>query len=88
VGGAVERNRVKRLIREAFVTERERLPEGTDVVVVARKDAWALAEREGLAGMQRALGDLISRAGRSSDAGESESKAQAEAEKPPGGPDG
>jgi ribonuclease P protein component len=62
VGGAVERNRVKRLLREAFAVESSRLPAGTDAVVVARTDARGLAEREGLAGIRRALGDLISRA--------------------------
>ena len=61
VGGAVERNLVKRLLREAFAEESPRLPEGTDAVVVARRDARALAEREGLAGIRRSLGDLISR---------------------------
>ena len=62
VGGAVERNRVKRLLREAFAAEGERLPPGTDAVVVARHEANALAEREGLAGMRRALGELLDRA--------------------------
>jgi ribonuclease P protein component len=61
VGGAVERNRVKRLLREAFAVEGDRLPAGTDAVVVARSDARALAEREGLAGVRRALAELISR---------------------------
>jgi RNase P protein component len=61
VGGAVERNRVKRLLREAFAVEGSRLPAGTDAVVVARREAKALAEREGLAGLRRALGDLIDR---------------------------
>src|SRR6187551_1235072 len=35
VGGAVERNRVKRLLREAFEAEVEQLPMGRDVVLVA-----------------------------------------------------
>jgi ribonuclease P protein component len=61
VGGAVDRNLVKRLLREAFALESERLPEGTDAVVVARHDAKALAEREGLSGMRRALAELIDR---------------------------
>jgi ribonuclease P protein component len=61
VGGAVERNRVKRLLREAFALESSRLPPGTDAVVVARADAKALAEREGLAGVQARLRELIER---------------------------
>ena len=61
VGGAVERNRVKRLLREAFARESSRLPRGTDAVVVARADAKALAEREGLPGVQARLGELIER---------------------------
>jgi ribonuclease P protein component len=59
VGGAVERNRVKRLLREAFAREGERLPVGTDAVVIARQGAKVLAERDGLAGIQRALGELV-----------------------------
>jgi ribonuclease P protein component len=62
VGGAVERNQVKRLLREAFAAESARLPVGTDAVVVARRDAKGLAEREGVRGMRRALGELIGRA--------------------------
>ena len=59
VGGAVQRNRVKRLLREAFAVEGSRLPDGTDAVVVARPDARPLAEREGLAGVRRVLSELI-----------------------------
>ncbi len=61
VGGAVERNRVKRLLREAFATEGQRLPPDTDAVVVARPEARDLAEREGLDGVRAALGELIGR---------------------------
>lgn len=62
VGGAVERNHVKRLLREAFAQESAGLPDGHDVVVVARPEARAVAEREGLAGIQVALAELITRA--------------------------
>jgi ribonuclease P protein component len=61
VGGAVQRNRVKRLLREAFEFEGQRLPAGTDAVVVARHEANALAEREGLDGMRRVLSELVDR---------------------------
>jgi ribonuclease P protein component len=62
VGGAVERSRVKRLLREAFATEAQRLPAGADVVVVARPEVRELAEREGLEGVRGALEELVSKA--------------------------
>ena len=59
VGGAVDRSRVKRLLREAFWEEARRLPTASDYVVVARPDALGLAEREGMPGVRGALADLI-----------------------------
>jgi ribonuclease P protein component len=58
LGGAVVRNRVKRLLREAFRATSE-LAGGRDYVAVARPDAAELAEREGFSGIQRALHDVL-----------------------------
>jgi ribonuclease P protein component len=63
VGGAVQRNRVKRLLREAFASFAGELRPGQDVVLVARPPVGDLAEREGLAGVQASLRELIARAG-------------------------
>jgi ribonuclease P protein component len=59
----VERNRVKRLLREAYREEEARLTPGHDIVVVARPEVRALADREGLHGVRRALGELLQAAG-------------------------
>jgi ribonuclease P protein component len=62
VGGAVERNRVKRLLREAFAQTEHQLGPEQDIVVVARPEIRELAERDGLDGVGAALGELIDRA--------------------------
>ncbi len=62
VGGAVERNHVKRLLREAFASESSGLPDGVDIVVVARPEARVVAERDGLDGIRAALAELIAKA--------------------------
>ena len=62
VGGAVERNRVKRLLREAFAQTEHELAPGQDIVVVARPEIRELADRDGLSGVDAALGELIDRA--------------------------
>ena len=59
VGGAVDRARVKRCLREAFWSEADRLPEGSDYVVVARPDARELTERDGMPGVRKALAELV-----------------------------
>ena len=61
VGGAVDRNKVKRLLREAYGELHELLPADHDVVIVARPEARDLAEREGLTGVRSALGELVAK---------------------------
>jgi ribonuclease P protein component len=62
VGGAVERNRVKRALRERFAELAPALPAGLDVVVIARPgSAEYLAER-GSAALGARLAELAERA--------------------------
>ena len=53
VGGSVERNRVKRRVREIFRRDPERLAAGHDVVVIAKAGAPLLSVQE-IAGELRA----------------------------------
>lgn len=59
VGGAVQRNAVKRALREAFWSLADSLPPEHDFVLVARPDSAGLVEREGTRGVERALRELL-----------------------------
>lgn len=61
VGGAVERNRVKRLLREAFWSLGDRLAPTHDYVIVARPGAAQLAAAQGLAGFTDDLEGLLAK---------------------------
>jgi ribonuclease P protein component len=63
VGGAVERNRVKRVLRDAFWRRADELPEDQDYVIVARAEARELIERDGAQGAARALDELLATTG-------------------------
>ena len=63
LGGAVERNRVKRALREAFRDVADRLPQGHDYVLVARSDLAGLVEREGATGTRTCLEEVIRESG-------------------------
>jgi ribonuclease P protein component len=63
VGGAAERNAVKRALREAFWGLDAGLPADHDFVLVARPDVAGLVEREGTVGVDSSLRELLGQAG-------------------------
>jgi ribonuclease P protein component len=62
VGGAVERNQLKRLLREACTRQAQALPAGHDIVLVARAPAREMGETAGLDGVDAALAELVAKA--------------------------
>ena len=66
VGGAVERNRVKRVLRERFAALQPGLPGGIDVVVIARPGCAEYIEERGSAALGERLAELAERATRES----------------------
>jgi ribonuclease P protein component len=59
LGGAVDRNRAKRVLREAFWGLADRLPDRYDFVLVARPDLGELLEREGAAGVTASIEEAL-----------------------------
>ena len=63
VGGAVERNAVKRALKDAFWSLTPEVGGRHDFVLVARPDVAGLLDREGSKGVSEALGGLLADAG-------------------------
>ena len=62
VGGAVERNKVKRAMREAFWSLSSRLPAGHDFVLVGRSGVGDLVDRDGSDGLRESIAGLLDEA--------------------------
>lgn len=63
VGGAVDRNRVKRALREAFWSIAEELPAQHDFVLVARAEIGGLIEKDGVDGVRGSLEEALAGSG-------------------------
>lgn len=58
IGGAVDRSKIKRLLRDAFLGTSKSVPADYDVVLVARPGLLNVS-RGGLAGMRKAVDDVV-----------------------------
>jgi ribonuclease P protein component len=63
VGGAVQRNRLKRRLRDAFDDLRDRLPMDHDYVLIARPGLAETAETRGFPWLRERVGEAFERAG-------------------------
>ena len=61
VGGAVDRNKVKRTLREAFWELADRLPPRHDFVIVARAEIKELIEKDGMNGVKTNLEEALAK---------------------------
>lgn len=59
IGNAVARNRIKRLVREVFRRNRSRLPEGLDLVWVAKQQAAQVEYADVVADFEALIGRAL-----------------------------
>jgi ribonuclease P protein component len=62
-GGAVERNRIKRRLREAWRERIERVPEGNDYVLIVRPGLVEAADANGFGWLGDRIDELLEQSG-------------------------
>ena len=61
-GGAVARNRIKRLLREVWRTSLDRVPRGRDYVLIARAGLPEAAEARGIEWLRERVDEALTKA--------------------------
>lgn len=59
IGTAVERNKIKRSLREVFLVSEQQVKKGVDLVFIARADLLALVEEQGNDGVRAKMVEVL-----------------------------
>lgn len=59
IGTAVERNKIKRSLREVFLVSEQQVKKGVDLVFIARADLLTLVEEQGSEGVRAKMMEIL-----------------------------
>lgn len=63
LGGAVDRNRIKRSLREVFRLNEAKVKRGFDLVFIARGDILSVIDEQGIKGVEVKMVDVLRKSG-------------------------